>query len=213
LCATGTILSPGEETTASSNPRIQIEVITGGFGINAMIRNIGDENLTEISWQIVFEGGLVLLGKKTVGTIPLLRADSVETIQVPFTLGFGKPSITVSVTASEGDTATKTNRAHLTGIFVRILPGDPGAITATLNKVASGLRSPTVLANADDQSDRLFIGEQTGKILILKNGTLLQTPFLDLTTKMVKISKVYDERGLLGLTFHPDYKSNGRFFV
>lgn len=213
LCATGTIVSPGEETTASSNPRIQVEVITGGFGLNAMIRNIGDENLTGISWQIVLEGGLVLLGKKTLGTIPLLRPDRVETIQVPFTLGFGKPSITVLVNASEGDTAAKTNRARLTGIFVRILPGDPGAFTATLNKVASGLRSPTVLANADDLSHRLFIGEQTGKILILKNGTLLQTPFLDLTTKMVKISKVYDERGLLGLTFHPDYKSNGRFFV
>jgi glucose/arabinose dehydrogenase len=213
LYATGTVLSPGEETTSWSNPRIQVEVITGGFGISAMIRNQGNANLTNITWQIILDGGLVLLGKKTLGTIPLLRPNSAKTIQVPLVLGFGKPTINVSTQASEGDAATKTNRAHLTGVLVRILPGDPGAFTATLERIVRGLKSPTILTNAGDQSHRLFIGDQTGKIHIYKNGTLLKTPFLDLTAKIIKFSKVYDERGLLGLVFHPDYKNNGRFFV
>lgn len=213
MYATGVMLFPSKETMSLSNPRIQVEVITGGFGISAMIRNQGNVNLTNITWQIILDGGLVLLGKKTLGTIPLLRPNSAETIQVPLVFGFGKPTINVSTQASEGDAATKINRAHLAGLFVRIIPGDPGAFTATLERIVRGLKSPTLLTNAGDQSHRIFIGEQTGKIHIYKNGTLLQTPFLDLTTKIVKISKVYDERGLLGLTFHPDYKSNGRFFV
>ena len=213
MYAAGVIIIPKKEMTSLSNPRIQVEVITGGFGISAVIRNQGNANLTNIAWQIILDGGFVLLGKKTLGTIPLLRAGTAVTIQVPFVLGFGKPSINVSAQALEGDAATKTNSARITGLFVRILPGDPGALTATLNKIIRGLKSPTVLTNAGDQSHRLFIGEQTGKIFIFENGTLLKTPFLDLTTKIVKLSKVYDERGLLGLVFHPDYKNNGRFFV
>jgi glucose/arabinose dehydrogenase len=204
------------DNTLSSSAGIsnlQVEVITGGTGISAMIRNTGIINLTNISWEITFTGGLIFVGKNTLGIIPLLRPDAVETIQVHLVLGFGKPVINVSAQASEGDTTSKINRAHITGVLVRILPGDPGAFTATLNKIISGLISPTLLTNAGDQSNRLFIGEQTGKIHIFKNGSLLKTPFLDLTTKIVKLSKVYDERGLLGLVFHPDYKDNGRFFV
>jgi glucose/arabinose dehydrogenase len=96
---------------------------------------------------------------------------------------------------------------------VTIIPGSDGALTAKLRVIARGFYSPLICTNAGDGSRRLFIGEQTGKIVILKNGTQLATPFLDLTSKIVKISKVYDERGLLGLVFHPDYKTNGRFFV
>jgi glucose/arabinose dehydrogenase len=200
-------------TSFARASNLQVEVITGGKSVSAMIRNIGKINLTNINWQITLTGGLVLLGKTTQGTIPLLRADNVQIIQVPLVLGFGKPLINVSAQASEGDIAIKTNRAHLFGLRIQILPGDPGAFTATLERIVRGLKSPTLLTNADDQSHRLFIGEQTGTIHIFKNGTLLKTPFLDLTEKIIKLSKVYDERGLLGLAFHSDYKNNGRFFV
>jgi glucose/arabinose dehydrogenase len=207
------MLIPKQQIASKSESILQIEVITGDFGVNAFLRNTGQNNLTQITWQVTINGGLVLLGKNTDGTIPLLAADSSESIQVPFIIGFGKTTITVSAEASEGDAALKTNKAQLLGPFIRILPGDSGALTAKITKIVQGLRSPTVLTNAGDESHRLFIGEQTGKIFVYKNGTLLQTPFLDLSTKMVKISKIYDERGLLGLVFHPDYGNNGRFFV
>ena len=75
--------------------------------------------------------------------------------------------------------------------------------------IPSGLSSPVFLGNAGDGSNRLFIVEQTGKIRIFANGQLLSTPFLDLTSKIVCCG----EQGLLGLAFHPQFKTNGRFFV
>jgi glucose/arabinose dehydrogenase len=47
----------------------------------------------------------------------------------------------------------------------------------------------------------------------MPGGNLLGTPFLDLTSKIVAVNAVFDERGLLGVAFHPNYASNGRFFV
>lgn len=65
-----------------------------------------------------------------------------------------------------------------------------------------------------DDDKRLFVIDQIGKIWIIDaTGTRLPTPFLDLTSKLVTLNPFFDERGLLGLAFHPNYKNNGRFFV
>lgn len=83
--------------------------------------------------------------------------------------------------------------------------------------VASGeLTSPVFATHAGDKSRRLFILDQPGQIRILTaHGKLLDTPFLDLVESgdVVAVNPGFDERGLLGLAFHPDYKRNGRFFV
>ena len=42
---------------------------------------------------------------------------------------------------------------------------------------------------------------------------MLSTPFLDLTGKMVALNPNYDERGLLSLAFHPNFQTNGKFYV
>jgi glucose/arabinose dehydrogenase len=55
----------------------------------------------------------------------------------------------------------------------------------------------------------LFILQQSGQIRVVTNGALLAAPFLDLSEQV----SCCDERGLLGLAFHPDYERNGRFFV
>ncbi|MFN8002056.1 MAG: PQQ-dependent sugar dehydrogenase [Acidobacteriota bacterium] len=77
--------------------------------------------------------------------------------------------------------------------------------------VASGLSSPVYLTSARDGSNRLFIIEQPGRILLLPPGASapLATPFLDIRTKI----SFGGERGLLGLAFHPQYATNRRFFV
>ena len=85
----------------------------------------------------------------------------------------------------------------------------PLALGITLSKVASGLKSPLFVANAGDSSGRLFIVEKGGKIKILTGGTVLPTPFLDIRTRVSKDG----ERGLLGLAFHPNYATNGKFYV
>jgi len=114
-------------------------------------------------------------------------------------------------------------------LFYRIGVQDAGPHPLGLDfeTIASGLTAPTVLTHAGDGSGRLFIAEQTGEILVVgSGGGPLPTPFLDISDKMTNltvfgafghsepgINPFYDERGLLGLTFHPEYEANGRLFV
>ncbi len=84
--------------------------------------------------------------------------------------------------------------------------------TFILEPVAGGFDHPTSFAVPPDGSGRIFVTEQTGRIKIIdSSGAVL--PFLDLGPRMVPPSPAYDESGLLGLAFHPDFASNGRFFV
>jgi glucose/arabinose dehydrogenase len=75
--------------------------------------------------------------------------------------------------------------------------------------VASGLNQPVFLTGAGDGTNRLFIVEQIGRIKIWQNGVLLATPFLDIRT----LVSCCGEQGLLGLAFHPSYKTNGKLYV
>lgn len=90
--------------------------------------------------------------------------------------------------------------------------GDP--MTVGVRLVTDGFTSPVFLGEIPDGSGRLFILDQVGQVrLLTPAGELLAEPFLDVSDRMVSLSPGFDERGLLGLAFHPDYASNGRFFV
>jgi glucose/arabinose dehydrogenase len=83
-----------------------------------------------------------------------------------------------------------------------------------LRLVADGLTSPVALVEPPDESGRRFIVDQVGVIRVLTaSGAVLSEPFLDLRGRIVPLMPEFDERGLLGLAFHPDYADNGRFFV
>jgi glucose/arabinose dehydrogenase len=82
----------------------------------------------------------------------------------------------------------------------------------SLNLVAEGLTSPLVVVESPDNSGRLFIVDQSGYIYISKDGTTMSQPFLDISGKIMWEGSP-DERGLLGLAFHPQFQSNGRFFI
>src|SRR5213594_1537882 len=75
--------------------------------------------------------------------------------------------------------------------------------------VVSGLVHPVYVTPPGDGSGRLFIVEQAGIIRIFKSGSLLTMPFLDISSKVLSGG----EQGLLSVAFHPQYSSNGRFFV
>jgi len=81
------------------------------------------------------------------------------------------------------------------------------AIRAVL--VTGALRRPTGIASTPLDPGRLFVLEQAGAVRIVEHGVLLDEPFLDLSS----LVSCCQERGLLGLAFHPDYAVNGRFFV
>jgi glucose/arabinose dehydrogenase len=80
------------------------------------------------------------------------------------------------------------------------------------------LEFPVAITNAADGSGRLFVCEQRGRIRIIQNGMLLPAPFLDVGAKLVPALGGFDERGLLGLAFHPGYANPAspgyrRFYV
>jgi glucose/arabinose dehydrogenase len=82
-----------------------------------------------------------------------------------------------------------------------------------LTKIASGLSVPVYATSEPEDATRLYIVEQTGLIKLMKGGVLQPTPFVDLTALIKPPQYNEDEKGLLGLAFHPQYAQNGRFFV
>ncbi|HFC11238.1 MAG TPA: cadherin [Anaerolineae bacterium] len=84
----------------------------------------------------------------------------------------------------------------------------PTLTTIAMTPVATVGSTPTEITHAGD--GRLFVTEKIGRIRIINgSGTLLTTPFLDIQTLVADGF----EGGLLGLAFHPDFASNGQFFV
>lgn len=82
-----------------------------------------------------------------------------------------------------------------------------------LDLLSDQLSHPTAFAvTPSGAANRLFVCEQEGRIRIFDNGKLRSQPFLDISQEIVK-KPGYDERGLLGLAFHPDYAKNGKFYV
>ena len=83
-----------------------------------------------------------------------------------------------------------------------------------LKLVADNFVSPVAMADAPDNTKRLFVVDQVGKVWIIdKDGNKLPQPFLDISNRMVTLQTFYDERGLLSLAFHPHFKANGKFYV
>ena len=81
-------------------------------------------------------------------------------------------------------------------------------------QIAIGLSRPLYVTHAGDGSGRLFIVEQAGTIRIVDGGTLLGTAFLNLSSIVHNPNDFgNNERGLLGLAFHPNYPTDDRFFV
>lgn len=74
--------------------------------------------------------------------------------------------------------------------------------------ISSGLVKPVDITHCGDS--RVFIVEQDGRIRIVQNGVLQSLPFLDINPQ---VNSTGNEQGLLGLAFHPDYKSNGYFYI
>jgi glucose/arabinose dehydrogenase len=85
----------------------------------------------------------------------------------------------------------------------------PPTLQVELVPVASGFTNPLDIQQAGDGSGRLFVVEQGGKIKIIQNGTVAGTPYLDVSSLIVSGG----ETGLLGLAFHPNFGTNGCFYV
>jgi glucose/arabinose dehydrogenase len=80
--------------------------------------------------------------------------------------------------------------------------------TMRLEQVGERFRSPVHLTSPPGDA-RLFVVEQAGRIRIVKNGSVVSQPFLDIASRV----QSGGEQGLLSMAFHPDFQSNGYFFV
>jgi hypothetical protein len=88
------------------------------------------------------------------------------------------------------------------------------ASNISLKLITEGIGAPIALAAIPDGSGRLLLGEQSGIVHLLdQNGTASEQLFLDVRPKMVAINKGMEERGLLGLALHPQFKSNRKFYA
>jgi hypothetical protein len=103
-------------TITGAEPVIEIGAITGGlFKVKAVIKNTGTADATDVAWSIDLNGGLILVGKASTGTIATLAAGDEVTVSSAFILGFGKTTITVTA-----GTATKDQAATVLLFFIKI---------------------------------------------------------------------------------------------
>ena len=109
--------------------------------------------------------------------------------------------------------------AWLPVVLLGLLPDLPLAAQPSTRfqivQLTGGLVQPVGVTHAGDGSGRLFVVEQPGRIRIWNGTALLATPFLDIAALVGPCTSPTDcgERGLLGLAFHPDYPTNGQFYV
>lgn len=103
--------------------------------------------------------------------------------------------------------------AVLCGVLAIGVSAAKAQVKVKLEPYVTGVNTPLAMVQPDGD-DRKFVIEQNGRIKIIDaEGELLGTPFLDIRNRIVDLHHDFDERGLLGLAFHPNFKDNGKFYV
>lgn len=198
-----------------------------------------DPSTNELSWIIEFQG---LKANETAAHFhgPALPCDNVGT---QITLSSGSPKIgSQIITEQQAEDllaglwyVNVHSSAHTGGeIRGRVAPvplENPvpeligiGDIHVRLETVAGGLTAPNWGASAPEDPDRLFISDQDGilwaiptsnaEVMVSEVGSNV---FLDVSARLVSLGVggpgSFDERGLLGFAFHPDYATNGKLYT
>jgi len=177
---------PGGNGSAPQTGVLEVQVL--GLPSNA------DASVT------VSAGGVsqLVTSSRTLGLAPgeyTVSAEPVLTGQ--FVMGPTAPTQTVAVAL--GQTASVTVSYNtLRALALRLV-----------EVIGSGLDQPIFLASPPGDATRIFIAERPGRIRVYQNGTLLGTPFLDISGSV----STDGERGLLSFAFHPQYAQNGFVFV
>jgi glucose/arabinose dehydrogenase len=86
---------------------------------------------------------------------------------------------------------------------------NPNGVAISLSPVVGTFNQPLLVTSPRDGSRRLFVVEQSGRVKIIRSGAVLATPFLNVSN----LISTGGERGLLGLAFHPSFKTNGKVYV
>lgn len=93
----------------------------------------------------------------------------------------------------------------------------PGNTHVALTTIATDLTAPNWGASPPGQPDLLFVSDQSGELWRINTITAARDLFLDASARLVPLGAFgpgsFDERGLLGFAFHPDYQNNGLIYT
>jgi glucose/arabinose dehydrogenase len=115
-------------------------------------------------------------------------------------------SVTTAATADDGSGDGSVDTTEPGGSVGALAPLQGLAFEPLVTEL-DGL---TYATQPEGEANRLFVIQKIGRIFIVENDSLVTEPFLDLRDR---VGAAGIEQGLLGLAFHPDYTTNGRFFV
>lgn len=125
------------------------------------------------------------------------------------------PRLTLSIALASG--ALLASGAFAQGIenpFVD--PIAKSSIRIELETVATGLAAPIWATHAPGNPNRLYVADQAGRIRVIDNGSILPGSMLDMSDRLVTLGILgthdendYDERGFLGMAFHPGFDTPG----
>lgn len=126
-----------------------------------------------------------------------------------------QPSLTPSITPSVSPSPLPTSTPGPTDTPAPTATSRPSPTPATfppaitLEPAFTGFQAPVYLTHAGDEG-RLFVVEKAGRILLIENGVVQPTPFLDITDR---VGSAGSEQGLLSVAFPPDFTLSGAFYV
>ncbi|XP_054423633.1 HHIP-like protein 1 [Pteronotus mesoamericanus] len=96
----------------------------------------------------------------------------------------------------------------------RVVADAKGCLQLCLEEVANGLRNPVAMVHAQDGTHRFFVAEQVGLVwAYLPDRSRVERPFLNVSEAVLTSPWEGDERGFLGIAFHPRFRHNGRLYV
>jgi hypothetical protein len=104
-------------TESQLEPELKIDTITGGFGVKAVIKNIGAGGATNVAWSIKLTGG-AFIGKLTENSIASIASGSESSIKSKLIFGIGRTTILMTATCDEGADASKNATGFVLGPFV-----------------------------------------------------------------------------------------------
>ena len=153
-----------------------------------------DGSVTNVQF---FDGALLL---RSVASSPFRFSTA------PFTFALGLHTLTAVAWDNLGASATSAPVRLSTARYLPEITN--GNIAIYLQPVATGMAAPLYAMSPPGDTARLFVVEQNGLLRIIQNGTLLPAPALDIQSRVAPPlvpSNPNDERGFLGLAFHPGF--------
>lgn len=105
----------------TSRPQLNITSITGGFGVNAVVKNSGDKNASNVETMVTVTGGIFKRINTTVTNLtPLLSIDHSQSVKTDMFFGLGKITITISANCTEGQSCTQTKKGFQFFIYTLV---------------------------------------------------------------------------------------------